>query len=85
MQFLDLSKDVCPLPLIKVKLWLKQAAIGSEVTVTLLDPGSRRDIPVFLSALGQTVIELENNTYLKICVRKQNHHLSVDQASNSAS
>lgn len=80
MQFLDLSTDICPLPLIKVKLWLKQAEIGSEVTVILNDSGSRRDIPAFLSALGQSVIELENDTYLQICVRKLNHHLSVDQA-----
>lgn len=85
MQFLDLSKDVCPLPLIKVKLWLKQAEIGDEVTVTLYDPGSRRDIPTFLSALGNTVIELENDTHLKIRLRKLNHHLSVDHKSNSAS
>lgn len=80
MQFLDLSMDACPLPLIKTKLWLKQAEIGEEVTVILSDPGSRQDIPVFLSALGQSVTELESDMNLHICVRKLNHHLSVHAA-----
>lgn len=80
MQQLDFSLDACPLPLIKVKLWLKQAVLGSEVIVLLTDPGSRQDIPKFLISLGQEVVELENSSQmLRIKVTKLTQHLSLTQ------
>ncbi|MFT5880148.1 MAG: tRNA 2-thiouridine synthesizing protein A [Moritella sp.] len=80
MKLLDFSADICPLPLIKIKLWLKQAQLGNEVTVLLKDTGSRQDIPAFLSALGQEVTELENSVILlRIQVRKLTHGLSIQQ------
>lgn len=82
MQQLDLSRYTCPLPLIKVKLWLKQAELGSATTVLLTDPGSRQDIPKFLVSLGQQVIELENSpAMLRIKVIKLTQHLSLTQLS----
>ena len=81
MKLLDFSADICPLPLIKIKLWLKQAPLGNEITVLLKDAGSRQDIPAFLSALGQEVTELENSAVLlRIQVRKLTHDLSIQQS-----
>ncbi|QUM77679.1 sulfurtransferase TusA family protein [Moritella sp. 24] len=80
MQQLDLRCDTCPLPLIKVKLWLKQAELGTEIIVLLTDPGSRQDIPKFLISLGQAVVELENSPLvLRIKVVKLTPHLSLTQ------
>ena len=82
MQQLDLSTYTCPLPLIKVKLWLKQAELGSEISVLLTDPGSRQDIPKFLVSLGHTVVELENSALiLRIQITKLTQHLSLTQLS----
>ncbi|MDX2319466.1 MAG: sulfurtransferase TusA family protein [Moritella sp.] len=83
MQQLDLSAYTCPLPLIKVKLWLKQAELGTEIIVLLTDPGSRQDIPKFLTSLGQTVVELENTSLmLRIKVTKLTQYLSLTQLSS---
>ncbi|PKH09639.1 sulfurtransferase TusA family protein [Moritella sp. Urea-trap-13] len=82
MQQLDLSAYTCPLPLIKIKLWLKQAELGTEIIVLLTDSGSRQDIPKFLTSLGQTVVELDNSPLmLRIKVTKLTPHLSLTQLS----
>jgi TusA-related sulfurtransferase len=82
MQQLDLRTYACPLPLIKVKLWLKQAELGTEIIVLLTDPGSRQDIPKFLISLGNKVVELENNALiLRIQITKLTQHLSLTQLS----
>ena len=77
MQLLDLTPHVCPLPLIKVKLWLKNAELGSALVVLLKDPGSRQDIPAYLTALGNTVRVIEDDTLLRIEVQKCTQHLSL--------
>jgi TusA-related sulfurtransferase len=82
MQQLDLRTYACPLPLIKVKLWLKQAELGTGIIVLLTDPGSRQDIPKFLISLGNTVVELENSALiLRIQITKLTQHLSLTQLS----
>lgn len=85
MQQLDLSVYICPLPLLKVKRWLKQAELGTEVIVLLTDPGSRQDIPKFLISLGQTVVELDNSALmLRIKVTKLTQHLSLKQLNSQS-
>lgn len=82
MQQLDLRTFICPLPLIKVKLWLKQVELGTDIIVLLTDPGSRQDIPKFLISLGQAVVELENSPLmLRIKVTKLTQNLSLTQLS----
>ena len=77
MQLLDLTPHVCPLPLIKVKLWLKNAELGSALVVLLKDPGSRQDIPAYLTALGNMVRVIEDDALLRIEVQKCTQHLSL--------
>lgn len=56
MEHLDLTPYRCPEPLIMVKLWLRQATPGQTLTISLADPGSRRDIPAYLTRQGHAVV-----------------------------
>ncbi|MGL5496786.1 MAG: sulfurtransferase TusA family protein [Aeromonas sobria] len=55
MEVLDLTPWRCPEPLIRLKLWLKDAKSGQTVTIRLADVGSRQDIPVYLQRQGHYV------------------------------
>ncbi|ELM3615230.1 SirA family protein [Aeromonas sobria] len=55
MEVLDLTPWRCPEPLIRLKLWLKDAKSGQTVTIRLADAGSRQDIPVYLQRQGHHV------------------------------
>ncbi|MCE9684650.1 sulfurtransferase TusA family protein [Shewanella sp. AS16] len=61
MVFIDLTSYRCPLPLVKVKLALKQLAVGEQLQVVLSDPGSRMDVPRFLKNQGHGLQELYND------------------------
>ncbi|QQX82253.1 sulfurtransferase TusA family protein [Shewanella sp. KX20019] len=52
MNIIDLTAFRCPLPLVKVKLALKQLKSGQKVRVLLSDPGSKQDVPRFLKKVG---------------------------------
>ncbi|MFQ2072105.1 sulfurtransferase TusA family protein [Aeromonas veronii] len=56
MEVLDLTPWRCPEPLIRLKLWLREAQSGQTVTIRLADAGSRQDIPAYLQRLGHRVI-----------------------------
>lgn len=78
MQTLDFRMSRCPLPLIKTKLWLKEADIGSRARILLSDPGSWLDIPKYLTDTGQQVISIEQtDTGMLIEVCKQTHNLAI--------
>ena len=55
MDRLDASTLRCPLPLVRVKLWLKAARTGQQLWLRLSDPGSRQDLPGYLERAGQGV------------------------------
>lgn len=55
MDRLDASGWRCPLPLIEVKLWLKAARGGQQLRLLLSDPGSRQDIPAYVTRAGHRV------------------------------
>lgn len=55
MEVLDLTPWRCPEPLIRLKLWLKEARGGQAVTIRLADAGSRQDIPAYLQRQGHQV------------------------------
>ncbi|MCL1058223.1 response regulator SirA [Shewanella sp. Choline-02u-19] len=52
MIIIDLTAFRCPLPLVKVKLALKQLNPGQKLRVLLSDPGSKQDVPRFLKKVG---------------------------------
>lgn len=55
MEVLDLTPWRCPEPLIRLKLWLREAQSGQTVTIRLADAGSRQDIPAYLRRQGHHV------------------------------
>jgi len=55
MEYLDLTPWRCPEPLIRLKLWLKDAKSGQRLTIWLADAGSRQDIPAYLQRQGHGV------------------------------
>ncbi|GAA3699110.1 sulfurtransferase TusA family protein [Oceanisphaera sediminis] len=55
MEILDASAWRCPLPLLRVKLWLKAAEAGQQLRLLLRDSGSRQDIPAYVSRMGHAV------------------------------
>ncbi|MBP4040706.1 MULTISPECIES: sulfurtransferase TusA family protein [Aeromonas] len=61
MEQLDLTPWRCPEPLIRLKLWLRQARPGQSLLILLADPGSRQDIPAYLRRQGHSVQSLEES------------------------
>ncbi|MDM5138533.1 sulfurtransferase TusA family protein [Aeromonas bestiarum] len=77
MEHLDLTPWRCPEPLIRLKLWLREAKSGQTVTIRLADAGSRQDIPAYLQRQGHrfTVQQAQDNTLsLQLVVGAQHHH-----------
>lgn len=71
MDQLDARAKRCPLPLIEVKLWLRQAYSGQSLTVWLSDPGSRQDIPAYARRAGHTVVVAEDTpAHLELVITK---------------
>ena len=71
MEYLDLTPWRCPEPLIRLKLWLREAKTGQTVTIRRADAGSRQDIPAYLQRLGHGVIltpEPDNTLSLQLVV-----------------
>lgn len=56
---MDLRTLRCPEPLLRVKLWLRDAQSERELLLWLGDPGSRRDIPHYLTRLGHRCVTRE--------------------------
>ncbi len=71
MDKLDARTLRCPLPLIEVKLWLRQAQGGQSLTLWLSDAGSRQDIPAYLRRIGHAVVEVEDTAaHLELVITK---------------
>lgn len=71
MEVLDLTPWRCPEPLIRLKLWLREAQSGQTVTIRLADAGSRQDIPAYLHRQGHHVEvqqEADNTLSLQLVV-----------------
>ena len=71
MEVLDLTPWRCPEPLIRLKLWLREAKSGQTVTIRLADAGSRQDIPAYLQRQGHNFWlrqEPDNTIFLQLVV-----------------
>lgn len=66
MEILDASAWRCPLPLLRVKLWLKAAEGGQQLRLLLRDSGSRQDIPAYVSRMGHAVEVLADDDEMLI-------------------
>lgn len=67
MELLDLTPWRCPEPLIRLKLWLRQAHTGQSLHLLLGDAGSRQDIPAWLRRQGHQILsQQESDTGLSL-------------------
>lgn len=55
MNILDLTPWRCPEPLIRLKLWLRQAHAGDRLTIYLSDPPSWPDLLCYLRQQGHQI------------------------------
>ncbi len=55
-QYVNGKQLACPMPLLKLKMALRQMAIGNYVYVTATDPNSQKDIGAFCLHAGHTVL-----------------------------
>lgn len=57
---LDTSGLLCPLPVYKAALSLKQIEAGQVLELTCTDPGSLEDIPAMARQRGDTLLKAED-------------------------
>ena len=55
-QILDVTGLLCPLPVLKLRKYLKSMKIGDVATVLANDPAAAIDIPHFCNEAGHTLI-----------------------------
>lgn len=60
MRTLDCTGLVCPLPVAKTSMALKQLGAGDELEVVCTDRGSLADIPVLVERLGHVLVSAED-------------------------
>ncbi|MFD1007613.1 MULTISPECIES: sulfurtransferase TusA family protein [Oceanisphaera] len=71
METLDASAWRCPVPLLQVKLWLKEAQGGQQLQLVMTDAGSRQDIPAYLLRMGHSItVASENANMLTLIITK---------------
>jgi TusA-related sulfurtransferase len=66
MIFIDLTAYRCPLALVKLKLALRQSGAGEELHVSIVDSGSRQDVPRLLKKLRYPYTELRNDDQMLV-------------------
>jgi TusA-related sulfurtransferase len=57
--FLDITKDHCPMTLVKVKLKLSKIAIGDQLEVLMTDGEPLNNVPRTLKDQGHEIIKVE--------------------------
>ncbi|WP_448213384.1 sulfurtransferase TusA family protein [Colwellia sp. MEBiC06753] len=68
----DARKEVCPLPLVKLRVKLKKMKAGDSLTLIISDSGSKSDIPKLLDKLNHvytSTIDENGNQQLIIKIR----------------
>ena len=56
---LDVTGEICPLPLLKLKLALRNMSSHEEVVLLASDSTSLKDIPAFCRIAGHNLLECE--------------------------
>lgn len=58
---IDASGLACPLPLLKLKLGLRELAVGQTICVIATDAGSKKDIPVYCELSGNLLLKTQES------------------------
>jgi len=64
----DARGELCPMPVVKVKLAIEEMGKGQVLQLLATDPGSRSDMAYWAEATGHTILEAKEEkglfTYL---------------------
>jgi TusA-related sulfurtransferase len=55
----DATNEVCPVPLVKMRMMLKKMAKGEVLTLKIVDSGSKKDIPKYLKQMSYHYVTKE--------------------------
>ena len=67
----DARGSWCPGPLMELVRVIKEEPVGTEFELLSSDEGSRKDVPMWLSKAGHTLLEVQNETgYDRYVIRK---------------
>lgn len=70
-RIVDARGSFCPGPMMELIKTVKQVQVGETVTVLTQDPGSKRDIPLWVQKAGHEYVGLvQMDGYEEITVRK---------------
>jgi len=67
---LDLKGLLCPMPVVKIALAMKQVSVGDVVEATATDPGVMADIPAWAKTSGNELINIEQGEIITFRVRR---------------
>ena len=56
---LDFKGLLCPMPVVKIAMAMKQVQVGQTVEAVATDPGVMADIPAWARTSGNELVELE--------------------------
>jgi tRNA 2-thiouridine synthesizing protein A len=59
MDFLDVRRLLCPLPVIRVQDRVKTLSIGDRLQVVATDPGVMQDIPAWCRINGHRILQAD--------------------------
>ena len=67
----DARGSWCPGPLMELVRVIKEEPVGTEFELLSSDEGSRKDVPMWLTKAGHTLLEVRNETgYDRYVIRK---------------
>jgi tRNA 2-thiouridine synthesizing protein A len=70
-QVLDAKGLSCPMPILKTKKIIKEMSPGQILEIRSTDPGTRNDLPAFLSRSGDELLgEEQGQGYISFFVKK---------------
>ncbi|MFX1252620.1 MAG: sulfurtransferase TusA family protein [Promethearchaeota archaeon] len=71
--FIDVTKEVCPVPLIETRKALRKASGGQIIEITGMHPNSKKEIVMAAEMLKETVLEVQENEngQWRIFIKKQ--------------
>lgn len=70
MEFIDCKTLRCPMPIVQIGRFIKQAAPGARVRVEACDPAFRADLEAWARRGGHTIVEFEPGTIQTAVIEK---------------
>jgi len=68
---LDLKGLLCPIPVVKISMAIKEIGLGETIEATATDPGVMMDIPAWCATTGNELLRMdEENGFFTFEVKR---------------